>query len=391
MSVFFFFFGIFQCVVFYFLGKTGDKLRKRAAQEWEQARYSPPHGWPSCVVIVPVAGHHPLMEAALESLAIQNYPGYSLYLVTATYDDPAIQLIDKLQRRYSAVRHVVAGHTPGRGQKNHNLLAGIDAAPETTEVYVFCDSTHLARPDFLRCLISPLARREAAFTTGYHEVEPRDQKIVTLAYSLSVLFMHFMQGSPAFTQPWGGAMAMSRQAFIRYHVRNLWEDNVVDDCSLGALLGREHIQVRLCPGAILQTFAAAHAFPVWKAWLERQILFLKFCMPGEWLSLSLVCCLMVIPPIWCAIVCLDGILGLGADMPPFLALCWFCVIGWTIGSWRRFLPASPAITRWLWAFFCASFMFTLVWLGSLTKKTLLWNNIVYQVGKGGKVLSVKRH
>lgn len=386
MLLFLFLLGIIQCVVLYFLGKAGDRLVKEAHQEWAQVRQI--EGWPACAMIVPVSGLNPGIETALASLAEQDYPGYSLYLVTAQENEPAVELIIRLQRQYGHIVHVVAGLAKDRGQKNHNLLAGL--AKAEAEIYAFCDSTHVAREDFLRCLAAPIAKGEAAFATGYHEVEPQDQGIVTLAYTISVLFMHFMQGMPSLTQPWGGAMAMSAQAFEHYQVAALWQANVVDDCSLAALLAKKGVPVRLCPGAILRTFAAAHAFPVWRTWLERQILFLKFCMPSEWLAMSLICVLMVIPPLWCGIACLDGIIDIGGNTAPFLALCWFCVIGWTVGSWRRFLPTQPAITRWIWAFFCASFMFAATYLRTLASRTLLWNNILYYVGKAGRVTRMER-
>lgn len=385
-----FFVGIFQNVILYFLGKTGDRLVKMGDKQREQARFSPSAGWPACCLIVPVAAPTPATEAALRSLAEQDYPNYSLYLVTAFPDDSAAALVDLVRGQYANVAHVVAGSASGRGQKNHNLLAGVKEAGADCEIYAFCDSGHPAPPDFLRCLLGPIARGEAAFTTGYHEVEPGDQDIVTLAYTISVLFMRFMQGMPSLTQPWGGAMAVSRRAFEDYHVGRLWESNVVDDCSLGALLAREGAQIRLCPGAILKTYASSHAFTTWRAWLERQILFLKFCMKGEWLALSLVCLLMAAPPVWCAWVCLDGIFGVGSGTGPFLALCWLCVTGWTIGSWRRFVSSRPWIARWLWAFFCACFMFGGVYIGTFRSETLLWNNIIYRVGKGGRVESLER-
>ena len=34
--------------------------------------------------------------------------------------------------------------------------------------------------------------------------------------------MRLLQGLSAFTQPWGGAMAMTRAAFERYGVARLW-------------------------------------------------------------------------------------------------------------------------------------------------------------------------
>ena len=391
MALFFFLLGLIQCLVLWNLGRVGRQLAIRGRVDKQRSQVKPAGGWPACALIVPVAGNLPATAAALRSLAEQNYPDFRIYFVTATFEDSATPVIESLARAYENITHVVADLATGSGQKNHNSLAGVAASGLEAPVLVFCDSTHLADSDFLRCLIAPLARGEAAFTTGYHEVEPGDNRLVTLGYALSVMFMRFMQATPGLTQPWGGAMAMTRQAFVHYDVARLWASNVVDDCSLAALLAGEHVHVRLCPGAILKTAAHAHSLSVWRAWLDRQILFLKFCMPGQWLALGLVCCLMLAPPVWCLVACADGLMNIGAPAEPFLALCWFCVFGWTIGAWRQFLNASVPLARWLASFFCASFMFALAYLATFGKHSILWGGICYQVGKGGRVSGMSRH
>ena len=390
MSIFLFFLGILQCALVWLLGRAGSALAGRAARDRGIVAAMPADMWPACALIIPAAGAHPDMEAALRSLGEQNYPDYALYIITAGENDPACALVSRLSLQYPHIRHVVAGEAQHCGQKNHNLLAGIAAAGDSAEIYAFCDSTHIAAPDFLRCLAAPIARNEAAFTTGYHEVEPGDQGLVSLAYALCVMFMRFMQALPNLTQPWGGAMAMSRRAFLRAEVADLWRSNVVDDCSLAAMLQRDGLPVRLCPAALLRTRVVNHPFAVWRAWLERQILFLKFCMPAQWLLLGLVCVIMVAPSLWILWACLRGLLGLGGGTAPFLALCLLCLLGWALNGWRRFLPAAPPVGRWLVAFFCASLMFAAVYCGTLGSHTLLWHNIVYRVGKGGKVLAMER-
>ena len=61
------------------------------------------------------------------------------------------------------------------------------------------------------------------------------------------------------------AMAMTRAAYAKYAVAQLWVENVVDDCSLSALLQVRGAKVRLCPGALLHTDAVNHSLPVWRA------------------------------------------------------------------------------------------------------------------------------
>lgn len=295
-----------------------------------------------------------------------------------------------LAAEYGNLTHVIAGETKGCGQKNHNLLAALDEAGPACDVYVFCDSTHIAQPDFLRCLTGPIARGEAAFTTGYHQVQARDQGIITLAYAMSVLFMRFLQGVASFTELWGGAMAMSRQAFDHYHVAELWSRNVVDDCSLSAWLKKQGGKIVLCPSALLTTYVEGHTFTVWRAWLERQILFLKFCMPAEWLLLGLASILMAVPPIWLVYALGEALIGWSGGTAPFLALCWFFFALWAVNGWRMFMALPPSLGRWAFAYFCASVMFGLAWLGTIFSRHMLWQNRMYTVGKDGVVTGIKK-
>lgn len=389
MVILLFCIGLLQCFLIWTLGQAGYRIEEKAIRDHQLAARVPPDGWPPCALIVPVAGAHPSMEPALRSLATQNYPQYKMFLVT-TRDDQAVNLIGRLAQEYGNIVPVLAPKADKCGQKNLNLLEGIRAAGDYPQIYAFCDSTHIAGSDFLRCLAGPIARGKCAFTAGYHEVEPQDQGIVSLSYALCVLFMRFMQSLPSLTQPWGGAMAMSREAFWQMDIAELWSTNVVDDCSLAAYLAKKGERIRFCAGALLRTWTSNHPYAIWRAWMERQILFLKFCMPGQWLQLGLACLVMIAPPVWAIIACGRGILGIGGGADPFLALCWFCAVSMFIGGWRKFLPTQTAISRWITAFFCSCFMFALVYAGTLFTHTLLWHNTIYRVGRGGRVISIER-
>lgn len=390
MNSVFFVLGLVQCALLFALARFGRALAARAAREREEARYAPRAGWPRVGLIIPVAGTDPRMEGALRSLLAQDYPDFVPVLVTATADDPAVAVIGRLQQDFPGLRHVVAGEAAHCGQKNRNSLAGVAAVGDGVDIYAFCDSTHHAEPDFLRCLVGPVAREQAAFATGYHQVEPRDEGLVTLAYALCVLLMRLLQGVAAFTQPWGGAMCMSRAAFLRYDVARLWAGNVVDDCSLGAMLQARGARVRLCAAALLRTTARDHSSRVWRAWLERQILFLKFCMPGQWLLLGLFAALMLLPPLWACVDFTRGLLGLGGNAGPFLALTWLGLLAWILADWRRLLPSRAPLTRWLAAFFMAAAMFAWCYAATVRATGIVWHGVRYRVGRGGTVLGLSR-
>lgn len=378
-----------QCGLLILLGWVGERLaREEKAAIFGLANES---DWPRAALIIPAAGTHPRMEEALESLLEQDYPQLLPVVVTAADSEPAARLVKDLQNRYPALRHVTAGEARGCGQKNHNSLAGVAAVGEAADVYVFCDSTHIAAPDFVRRLVAPVARGEAEFSTGYHQVIPRDSGPVTLAYTLCVQLMRYLQGlARQFTQPWGGAMCISRAAFERHQVRDLWAGNVVDDCSLAGVLPARGVTVKLCPGALLRTEAAAHRLDVWRAWMDRQVLFLKFCVPSQWRLLGGLCAVMALPPLMAVLSLLGGLTGLASTGSVAVAFLYLIALAAAMGQWRELAGSRLPIWRWMTAFALSAGMFAWVYVRTLRARGILWHGIWYEVGPGGSVRGMRR-
>ena len=104
--------GLVQCLLLLRLLRTGRRLDLESRQQAPWRRR-----WPSAALIVPAAGEHPMMEAALRSLLLQDYPGLMPVFVTATAEEPAARLIGALRKEFPELRHVVAGRAEGCGQK----------------------------------------------------------------------------------------------------------------------------------------------------------------------------------------------------------------------------------------------------------------------------------
>ena len=164
----------------------------------------------------------------------------------------------------------------------------------------------------------------------------------------------------------------------------------MDDCSLSALLQVRGVPVRLCPGALLRTSVAAHPRHVWRAWMDRQVLFLKFCMPGQWLLLGLLCVMMLVPPVCAALSLLGGLLQMGSGEGILLSLVWLAGIVWGLNLWRQLLSLPVSMRFWCLGFAEAISMFALVYLDSVRARGLLWHGIRYEVGRGGRVLRTER-
>lgn len=370
------------------LARAGSRLREAAQSP--RARVA---RWPSVGLVIPCAGSHRDMPTALKTLLEQNYGGdFHVRLVTATADEPAAQLIDNLVGATAGGRvvHVVAGMAEGCCQKNHNLLAGVRSLTEgadavSPEVLVFCDSTHTASPDFVERLVAPLALGETDFTTGYHEVVPGDTELVTLSYALCVLGMRVGQSVSPEPQPWGGAMAVRASTFKRLDIAGWWADKVVDDCTLIDFLPKHDVHVKLCPSALLRTRAEHHKSSVFKPWLERQIVYLKFTNPGQWAALGAFLGFLAFVPTLFLLIFLAWLVG----PVPFAGLVacglHLAATAMALSSLRRLLPHHVPLMRMMGAFWHTCFAAFAAFCRTVGATGLLWHGWWYEVGRDGVV------
>ena len=374
------------CLFLGILVHTGYKLKQKASFEENLLHSASILRWPTVALIVPVGGNDPRLRLALTSLIKQDYPSFIPVFVTEKSDEPAARLIFDLKASYPQIQHVVAGPAINCGQKNHNLLTGIAAIEGIKpDCYAFCDSTHLAKNNFLQLLIQPIARSETRIATGYHEVTLKNGSITAIAYAISVLFMRLLQAVAVFTQPWGGAMAITRETFIKAEIGKLWAKTVVDDCALVEHLNKKHIHVHLAAAATVKTIVEHYDASTWQAWMERQILFPRFCVPLQWWLLGVMLVLLLTPPI---IAFEDFILTLSKEFSirAFLPLGFMAIYGLLIVNLKVFLAEVQPAWKFLAAFFLALGTFLKVYIGTFGATEIIWQNKIYKVGRGGIVL-----
>ncbi len=358
------------------------------------ARDKTPENLPTAAMIIPAAGNNPLMPEALSSLLEQDYPHLIPIIVTASEEDPAYALAQDLKNMYPALECVVAGEAHLCGQKNHNTLKALEYVGSRADIYVFCDSTHHAKPHFVRELIWPIICQEAGFTTGYHNVVAKDNQCVTLGYQISVLIMRFLQAVALFTQPWGGAMAMARKVYEKHNMAEFWRNNVVDDCSLASMLLERRLHVQLCPHAILETQAQNHSLAVWQAWMQRQVLFLKFCVMPQWCLLGFFAFIMTAPVVISCLFLLGGltnVLSMQSSWAVIFAFVHLFTLSSIVLAWRSLVPNKVPAFAWLKAFYVSCAMFLKVFFLTIKVWHIDWHGIRYYVVKGGKVRHMEKY
>jgi ceramide glucosyltransferase len=344
--------------------------------------------YPKVALIVPLTGNSPNMRPALESLLQQDYLNYEPILVTRDLEDPATALVRQVLSRHPRSRHIVSGPASHCCQKNHNILAGLEALDDAVEILVFCDSTHVARPTFLKELIHPLVTGAAVMTSGFHRIIPGDARVATLGTLQTVLTLHLLQGFPRIAMPWGGATAIRRSAFRDFGVDRVWRGTVLDDLPLGRHLLKAGIRVVFVPTAILNTDWAGQTRRDWETWLTRQLLYLKYCLPGAWLAAAPAAWVLAAPILMATILAGGGLTGLVAP-PLTLVSLGFLLALTAIGAWGRTLvPQRLPLGPWILGFYAAIFMAVWCYLRTWRIRTLAWRGITYRVAWGGRVREI---
>jgi hypothetical protein len=378
---------------------------RRLGKGYQEPEQTPPKRWLRAVLLVPLKGEHKGMNRCLDTLLCQDYPNYEAIFITEDEEDPAAAVAIAAMARACApnasafnrprsCQHIAAGLAETCGQKNYNLLAGIKRAAPDREVLVFCDSSHLAPPDWLSRLLAPIARGESVAATGYHHCRPAHHDLPILGRALSVLSLYMMQEIPAITQPWGGSMAITRQAFEELRVAEIWETNVVDDVSLAATLQRAGLKARAAYGASMDSPLSGETYTGWSDWLARQWLYLKFIFPGSWAAIGVALYAQAGLLLWAAGRCLAANLGYlpwrwswDSAAPDFAYICGLALLG-LIARTRH--PDRIPPLSWLAAFFTTLLFAAYAHARTLFTMTMTWRGTAYRVGWGGKVKEIIR-
>jgi len=181
---------------------------------------------------------------------------------------------------------------------------------------------------------------------------------------------------------------VKRKPFEQYGVREVWAENILDDFPLGLTLMRHGIRCYPVSLACLETPLDTLSMGALQDWWQRQIHYLKFCMPWTWAAISLV--------ILFVLGALAAAVGLALAWPFGLVPAWlggaavlFLILLSAVGAaYRGLVPARIPLLPWLGAFY--GFMLLSAWcyFRTVWSNVITWHGISYRVGWGGKVRSI---
>ena len=112
--------------------------------------------WPPVTVLKPLHGSDSLLESALESWFVLDYPELQLVFGVADADDPALAVLAQLQARYPDrdVQTVIDPTLHGKNRKIGNLINMMPMA--THDILLIADADMHVASDYLRAVVTAL-------------------------------------------------------------------------------------------------------------------------------------------------------------------------------------------------------------------------------------------
>lgn len=248
----------------------------------------PPEYLPNLTVILPCKGLDPGFKQNVEKLLDQDYEAngkakFKIIFAVAAESDPAYQVLKEILESQTRVscQLVLAGINPRRAQKINNQLESLKVLSEDTEVLAFVDSDVIARKDFLKHLIAPLAKKEIGATTGYRFYIPYNATGASLIRSLWNRMSAWELASPKYCFAWGGAMAIKRSTFDEANISQSWDQAADDDLSLTTAVKKLGLKVHFVPQCLVASHGDA-TIPEIIEWTNRQLILTKVYYPKLW-------------------------------------------------------------------------------------------------------------
>ncbi|GAA5264125.1 ceramide glucosyltransferase [Acidiphilium sp. MT5] len=112
--------------------------------------------WPPVTVLKPLHGSDPLLESALESWFVLDYPALQLVFGVADAADPALAVLARLQARYPHldVAVVIDATRYGKNRKIGNLINMMPVAKH--DILLIADADMHVASDYLRAVVTAL-------------------------------------------------------------------------------------------------------------------------------------------------------------------------------------------------------------------------------------------
>ena len=215
-----------------------------------------PQAWPAVVVLIPAKGFGPRSERFAERLAQQDYPLCRFLFALEQANDPAAALAAH-PALFGKTQVVVAGSSRINSQKAHSLRAAIDQCQPRDEIVVLADADMEPPRDWLKRLVTPLAKGQADVVTGYRIAFPVEARFSSSAVAACDLALATAYRLGSRVLCWGGSTALRRETLQQLGYREALATTFSTDVPLCRLIWRAGLRVLAPADLVLPNEAAA--------------------------------------------------------------------------------------------------------------------------------------
>jgi ceramide glucosyltransferase len=354
-------------------------------------RYSRSYN-PSVSIFVPCKGTSPYFEKNISKFLQLNYSEFTIYFIVESREDPAYNILKRMTNNFCNAELVVAGLAEKCGQKNYNILAGIDASGRNSEVYIFMDSDIAPSTEWLKELIRPLSNHKITVSTGFRWLLLHKRTAGEYLHAFMNAFLLMVITFFPVDAVWGGSMAIRRKDFEDLGVEDLWAHTVVDDITLEKLVLKNRKRAIHVPTCIAETDDIIPSVRMAVSWFKRQTMFSKLYIPHLWITGVL---LMFYAMLQVLLLPLLIVLNVTTEVPHLeIVIFHVAIYDFLIFLWASLIkkPGRDNHNRLLW-FIRAPFnlvMGSFASLLSLGSKKIEWSGITYHVNRKGTVQKIIR-
>jgi ceramide glucosyltransferase len=343
------------------------------------AAHEPPEQYPAVTMLKPLCGEEHELYECLRSFCDQAYPHFQIVFGVSDGDDPAIGVVNRLQREFPHLDMQIAvdRRQHGSSRKVSNLINMMPLA--RNDYLVLSDSDVRVLPDYLARVVSPLLDPEVGIVTCPYRGTPRPglwsllgSMFINEWFTPSVR-VAAMFGSRSFA--FGATIAMRRRVLASAGGFAAIANQLADDYRLGELTRRMGLRTVLSD-VVVETCVDEGSFG---DLVRHELRWLRTIRAVRPLGYSLSFITFGVP------VSIIGCLLAGGDWPA-LAMLAITALARVMLHWTVRRPLStPAhllvlplreglnLALWVWGF---------------VNRHVHWRDDRYQVTRDGSVLPV---
>lgn len=227
----------------------------------------PPAATPPVTLLKPLHGAEPLLEAALASNCVLDYPAYQIVFGVARADDPALAVVARLRDRFPErdIAVVIDPRRHGANGKIGNLINMLPAAKH--DLLVIADSDVHAAPDYLTRIAAALEAPGVGLATTLYAGLPTGGAVAALgAAGITHIFLpSALLGRATGRQDCLGAtMALRRDTLARAGGLEALADHLADDNLLGVRVRALGLSVALAQTVPATTVGETSLASLWR-------------------------------------------------------------------------------------------------------------------------------